>query len=272
LSYSTEIWGFNKFNDIERVHLKFCKRLLGVRKNVNSCSVYGELGRYPLFVNRYTRIIKYWSKIIHSNNVLINRLYIQGFEDCERGCNNLVSNVKKLLNSHGFGYAFYNTGNVDVNFPSMFKERVIDSYIQQWHTSVESSPVLYTYKWLKLNFGYQTYLDVLPFPLRCNITKIRLSSHSLRIQTGRYGANRIDRNQRICLYCDSGDIEDEFHFICICSRFNTLRNQYIKKYFYIRPSMFKFVELMKSCNKNVLSKLSKYIEEAMKLRNAVTVI
>ena len=26
--------------------------------------VYGELGRYPMFISRYVRIIKYWLKIV----------------------------------------------------------------------------------------------------------------------------------------------------------------------------------------------------------------
>ena len=33
LNYSSEVWGFIKANSIERVHLQYCKKLLGVRKN-----------------------------------------------------------------------------------------------------------------------------------------------------------------------------------------------------------------------------------------------
>jgi len=33
LSYGSEIWGFGKSKTMERVHLKFCKRLLNVRQN-----------------------------------------------------------------------------------------------------------------------------------------------------------------------------------------------------------------------------------------------
>ena len=32
LSYACEIWGFHKAPDIEKVHLNFCKRILGVNK------------------------------------------------------------------------------------------------------------------------------------------------------------------------------------------------------------------------------------------------
>ena len=60
LNYGCEIWGYTKSKELERIHLKFCKQLLGVKTSTcNMAAVYGELGRYPLFVNRYTRIIKY---------------------------------------------------------------------------------------------------------------------------------------------------------------------------------------------------------------------
>ena len=32
LNYASEVWGFSQANSIERVHLQFCKKLLGVKK------------------------------------------------------------------------------------------------------------------------------------------------------------------------------------------------------------------------------------------------
>ena len=44
LLYALEIWGFSKSKELERVHLKFCKRLLNVRLNTCTAGIYGELG------------------------------------------------------------------------------------------------------------------------------------------------------------------------------------------------------------------------------------
>ena len=273
LGYSSEIWGFNKFKEIERIHLKFCKRLIGVRSNTNSNGVYGELGRYPLYISRYVRIIKYWCKVANSDNILVKTMYTEGVKDCEKGFKNWVANVKSLLNNFGLGYVFYNVEQMNVkDFPNIFKQRVVDNFIQQWHVAVENSPVLISYNYFKNNFEYESYLDILPYSLRCTLSRLRLSSHSLRIQTGRYAQNRLARNERICLYCDSGDIEDEFHFICICRRFENLRKQCLKKYYINRPSMFKFTELMKCNSKNVLRNLSKYVKEALSIRHSLNMI
>ena len=85
LLYASEIWGFSKSKETERVHLNFCKRLLNVRLNTCTAGVYGELGRYPLYVFRYVRIIKYWCKVLNTDNIIIQKVYEQGLRDFENG-------------------------------------------------------------------------------------------------------------------------------------------------------------------------------------------
>jgi hypothetical protein len=52
LLYGSEVWGFQNMVNIERVHLKFMKRILAVNKSTTSSMVYGELGRMSLAVYR----------------------------------------------------------------------------------------------------------------------------------------------------------------------------------------------------------------------------
>ena len=85
LNYSCEVWGYTKSKELERVHLKFCKRLLNVKINTCNAVTYSELGRYPLFFNRYFRMIKYWLKIVTSNNIIIKTIYSQSVADCYNG-------------------------------------------------------------------------------------------------------------------------------------------------------------------------------------------
>lgn len=272
LGYSSELWGFNKCKELERIHLKFLKRILSVKRNTSSMSVYGELGRYPLYISRYVRIIKYWFKVANSDNIIVQKVYNESVIVCEKGYRNWAASVKNLLNIYGLGYAFNIPHQLNAKvFPVIFKQRVIDTFLQQWHVSINSSAMLNFYKCFKHNFEYETYLDILPHSLRCILSKIRLSCLPLRIQTGRYAPNRIERNERLCLYCNSGDIEDEYHFICVCSKFAELRKLYIKKYYFARPSMFKFIQLLNSSNKNLIRNLCIFVRESLKLRNSLTV-
>jgi hypothetical protein len=47
LLYGSEVLGFEKNDNIEKVHLQFLKKNLGVRITTPNFLVYGELGRYP---------------------------------------------------------------------------------------------------------------------------------------------------------------------------------------------------------------------------------
>ena len=51
LNYSSEVWGFCKAKQIERVHLQFCKGLLGVKQSTQNNFIYGELGRVSFEVS-----------------------------------------------------------------------------------------------------------------------------------------------------------------------------------------------------------------------------
>lgn len=54
LLYGCEIWGFGNIDIIERVHLKFCKLILNLKKSTPNFMIYGELGIYPMSVYIYT--------------------------------------------------------------------------------------------------------------------------------------------------------------------------------------------------------------------------
>ena len=64
LNYGSEVLDFHIGNAIERIHMQFCKRLLGVKKGTQNDFVYGELGRCPMRNNKMYNIVKYWTKVI----------------------------------------------------------------------------------------------------------------------------------------------------------------------------------------------------------------
>ena len=57
LSYSCEVWGHTKSKQLEIIHRKFCKKILNVKLSTSNDGVYGELGRYPIYICRFARIV-----------------------------------------------------------------------------------------------------------------------------------------------------------------------------------------------------------------------
>ena len=240
-----------------------------VRNSTSTAAVYGELGRYPLYISRFVRILKYWFKIRNTDNIVLQTMSNVAYNDCNNGKKNWESNVKRMLNEYGFSHVWDFPSSVNFNvFIKIFKQRVIDCFLQSWCTSKENSSVLHLYNFIKESFGYEQYLDILPAYLYPSVCRLRLSAHSLIIETGRYSCNRTVRNERLCELCDNKDIEDEYHFILICPRYLFLRKKYIKSYYYKRPSVFKLIQLFMSTSKTELFNLANFIKYALCSRSS----
>jgi hypothetical protein len=97
------------------------------------------------------------------------------------------------------------------------------------------------------------------------ITKIRLSSHNLFIETGRYTG--IVRNERKCIIFNLNVLENEFHFALQCTKYNDLHKKYIKKYYWSRSSTFKLVQLLSVENRKELCNLGNFIHLECKAKN-----
>ena len=55
-----EVWGLEAdLKVVERIHLFALKRFLNVSSRTPNVMVYGETGRYPLFVNIFVKSVKY---------------------------------------------------------------------------------------------------------------------------------------------------------------------------------------------------------------------
>lgn len=249
--------------------MKFCKSLLGVKHSTCTAAVYSELGRYPLYVQRYVQIIRFWLHILHSNNNILKSAFYSSISLHDNGYNSWAAKVHSILNEYGFTDVWLNPLQYSPKeFVEIFKRRLVDCFIQKVNADIQSSPLLSNlYVHLIDKFEPAFYLDNLFIKsYRQNLSRIRLSSHKLKIEAERYGPNRNPRSERKCELCNLQEIEDEFHFIIICNCYTALRREFIKPYFYRRPSMFKFLQLLKSKNKSELIGLAKYIIFATKRR------
>jgi hypothetical protein len=74
---------------------------------------------------------------------------------------------------------------------------------------------------------------------------------------------------RTCNVCHDNLIEDEYHFILVCKKYDNIRKAYIKPYYWRRPSSFKLVLLLSAHNVKELNNLGKLLCLAEKVRNNV---
>ena len=167
LLYGCEVWGFHRAPEIERVHLKFCKRLLHVKQSTQNDFVYGELGRYPLHINGHERIVKYWLKIVcGEKSLFVNTLYQDLIVRIDQNTKyDWAREVRSLLFQCGFGEVWYNqgVGNAEV-FCRLFKTRLHDRFKQDWGGRIRDSTRAIFYRSFKNSIWwiprpYQGYLS-----------------------------------------------------------------------------------------------------------------
>ena len=129
---------------------------------------------------------------------------------------NWAAQIKHILDESGFTYVWNNQFDVLPNFLSI-KQRIIDQYMQLWSSNINESSKLNWYRLFKNNFSLQTetYLNCINnFKFRNALCKFRLSAHSLETETGRYNATHLE--QRICKFCTSPHVENEYQFLLVC--------------------------------------------------------
>ena len=148
-------------------------------------------------------------------------------EDVSNGETNWLRKVKHLLEYNGFAEVWkYRDSVVSNLFIPVLRQRLMDAYITNWGAGMEACSSLSLYRNLKTEYKPAPYLyKVLNRKYRNAIAKLRLSSHPLFVETGRY--IRLSRQDRKCVYCDLNDIEDEYHFVLMCPKYQALRTQYI---------------------------------------------
>jgi hypothetical protein len=163
---------------------------------------------------------------------------------------NWANQVKRLLSQYGFYHVWLFQGVANVNvFLKLFKQRLSDVYVQEWNSRLEESSRALFYKNIS-DFSFHPYLNFIKTKhVRHALTRLCLSSHRLEIETSRWSRHRVDISNRLCRHCNV--LEDEYHFVICCSKYNVLRKRLIPQYYVIKPSMFKLIELLK-CQMNML--------------------
>ena len=112
LTYGSEVWGIMAdYCTIERVHLFAIKQFLNVSTRTQSTLVYGKTSKYPLYVNTFTRCIKYWLNLVRmADSHLPSKSYKMLYDLYCKNKNYWVSCVCLTLYLYGFRFIWENQG------------------------------------------------------------------------------------------------------------------------------------------------------------------
>ena len=128
---------------------------------------------------------------------------------------------------------------------------MLDRYEHNWLAHVGLSPTfsnagtkLRTFIQVKREFGLEKYIMVEKnFKRRQHMSKLRISAHPLRIESGRYCRPPLPPEQRVCQYCNIDAVENEEHFILECTLYNDERHELLQSLGHIFPDFVNFTKM-----------------------------
>ena len=263
LLYGCEIWGYENTDIIENIHVTFMRRILPLKKSTPLYMLYGELGRKPLKFLIQQKIISFWARIVMGKQTKISFLLHElMLRDQLLNKHNYtwINNIKTILNNLGMSDVWmYRNFQSNKILIEKIKLRQHDQYIQNWNSDTDKSSKGNVYKIFKENLNLEQYFNILPEHIWTNLIKFRTANHYLPIETGRW--NNTPLENRLCTLCEMNDIGDEYHYLFICNFFTDQRKHLLKSYYYVKPSILKFNELMNTRRISYLKNTCKLIKE-----------
>ena len=99
--------------------------------------------------------------------------------------------------------------------------------------------------------------------LTCTMARFRLGVSQLIVHVDRY--KDINGSKSFCLLCKE-EMENEVHFLLTCPALHYLREQYIPKKYYSRPSLFRAVLLLSNAHPQLVKNVAIFLYRAFKTR------
>ena len=234
----------------EKLNQKCSRVVLSVNRKTSRLAVLGELNRYPLFIKALSQCVNYKFSLQSQvgSNSLVSSAIVEMKAMSEQGLDCWLSRVDKIQNLLGIPNLLFrkNSGKkISATLKSKFDKHWLDC-VNQTKTGSDQRDhnKLRTYKTFKGSFTREPYIDLVRNRnQRAQLSRIRVSSHTLAVERGRWTKPVTPIHERFCDYCSSSvpepvnptpssasqpppdrQVDTELHFLIQCPKFKAERN------------------------------------------------
>lgn len=272
LQYASDIWFTGKeIKEFETLQLSYIKRNLRVKTSSSTLAIYSDTGRFPVYLKQQVQALKYWYRVMSLDNEhMVKKAYNSLYESHCLGQNNWCSHIKALLYDHNH-QSNWDNQIINIQDVNVIKEKIYKKFMDNCLNQINNSddnPKLRTFKLFKTEFKLENYLTKIKnLNHSLALARFRISSHNLRIETGRYDQPKTPPENRICNYCDTRSVESEIHFILDCPLYTderlelkrTIREEIPWEDLIALSNEDYFICIMSSENDKVMRALAKYV-------------
>ena len=263
---------------IEKLHLSFLKWTLGVPKQTSNAAVYGDTGRKPTTLCVLKQFVNFFNRLSLLDKEDSNSIARHAFAEQQR------------LKLPWYSAALALTRQLDPRkaYSEEHKNKILPNallceinaqkwFTEAWKNDCRRNKKLKFYCSIKENLGIEPYLTQCSYKTAKAIARLRMSSHGLNIETGRYGVKQNSKHYRCCPTCTDPDamelimalpgehnpiVEDELHILKDCSLYGEIRRS-------LDPATLENIaseNLKPLFNEVNIKKLANYVNHIFKMR------
>ena len=264
LDYGSGIWSkMNNLHHSEIIQNKAIRYFLGLHNFTATAALQGEMGWLPCKYRKMLNTLRFWNRLIKMPSERLTK-QIFNTEYNNDNPNSWTSNVKHIFEILELSnvYEQKSTCNLD-----LCKDKLFLVAEQEWKIAINSKPKLRTYIKFKKNFHIEPYIKITTNRYeRSLLAKLRCGILQLHIETGRFNQTKLE--DRKCNICNNNEVEDEYHFVCVCKEYDNERQilfqniSFLDHEFSNLTSVEKFNYILNLGNKYVLC----YLDNCWKKR------
>ena len=234
LDYCCESWGYKKFKEIDAIQNKAIRVYLGVHRFAPLLVVNGDMGWTNSHVRRKLAMFRFWNRLIKMPENRLPKIVFNW--DMEQSSTlSWSKQMRSLFESIDLIQHFDNREHVCT---SKVWALLHENFCKKWAESISNKPKLRTYTTFKDIYQPEPFaMSLMSKKQRSFIAQLRCGILPLQIEVGRWTNKNLA--DRVCLVCDSGQVECE-HFVFKCDYYVTERQRY---YNMITESVYNFCEL-----------------------------
>ena len=237
LLYGVEVWGGSipksTWKAFENVQKHFLTKFLQVKKQTPYTLLLLETGSLPIEIMAMERVVAYMFKVKKSPSHRLPRIAWEASKKIQKThkskilCSGWMQDIEKWFRRWDATHLLHDA-SLDSSVNEAFLQR---QCIMRWDKCGGSRFTHYTthvapnYKSIffaeRGNRTHRYMLEPIPLSAIRTIASMRLSSHALRCETGRWGTS--DESGRLCTLCPKQVRESEYHTLIQCSAFDHIR-------------------------------------------------
>ena len=231
LDYSAALTGFKSYESLEKVQMRAIRAFLGLPKNACNAGVMSEVSMLaPRYRTQLTMIRHYHRMLKMDNTRLTKKIFLwdKNLNDHQQ-VSTWFSEIRSIFESNGLNSVLVpNAGLFDLRPTiNIIKKSMFERQAADLREECSNKPKLRTFMLFK-DFNVEpSYISKnLNFQERRLLAKTRLGCLTIRLETGRYEKPKLPEAYRVCLVCNSGQIESEEHFLFWCGSYEYERHKW----------------------------------------------